>query len=99
MTTCYESNEGILTNNSSESYNSRMKSKLGNHGDLPTFVRKLVAEHKNIKFNWLQQDKPKSTQSRRPEDRQRFQKRAEWEAELNLALGAGITDDEIVMRV
>ena len=90
MTTCYESNQGILTNNSSEAYNSRMKKRLGDHCDLPTFIRKLIKEHSQVRKDWLQRDKPTATRARCPQLRLKFQQREKWEVDLKTRISVGI---------
>ena len=57
MTTHYQSNDGILTNNDSESYNSRMRKKIGNHPNFPTVIGVLREENTLVEIDWLQRDR------------------------------------------
>ena len=70
MTTCFESDDGILTNNNAESYNYRMKKAQGDHPNLPKFIGALRTESSNLELQWMQRDRPKSAQMRRREDRE-----------------------------
>ena len=96
MTTAYESDHGVLTNNNCESYNFRMKKALGDHPSLPKFIGFQIKENATIELQWLQRDRPKSTQIRRLEDREKFRLREEWEDELRLRMESWLSDDELL---
>ena len=68
MTNTYRSDDTILTNNDYESYNYRMKRKIGDHPNLPTFLRHLKKENSVIELKWRQNDGQYSTKGRRKED-------------------------------
>ena len=95
MTTAFESNNGHLTNNISESYNARMKKKLGDHPNLPKFIRKMRKEVAWVEFTWIKKDQENAAKKRRREDQDRFDQREAWEVELKEAISQGITDDDI----
>ena len=61
MTTSFESDDGILTNNNAESYDYRMKKALGDHPNLPKFIGALRTENTNLELQWMQKDRPKSS--------------------------------------
>ena len=94
MTTHYQSNDGILTNNDSESYNARMRKKIGNHPNLPTVIGVLREENTLVEIDWLQRDRDNSTQRR--ELREKLEQIQERELKLTLNLTRGIMEDEIV---
>ena len=68
MTTAFESNDGLITNNC-ESYNYRMKKALGDHPNLPKFLGALKKENSVIESRWMQNEQPKS---RREEEERKF---------------------------
>ena len=96
MTTTFQSDDGILTNNDSESYNFRMKKAHGEHPNLPKFIKALINENSVVELNWLQRDQPHSTKARRPEDRQRIQNRRDWEAELVEGMESGMLREKLL---
>ena len=85
MTTCFQSDSGTLTNNDAETYNYRMKKVLGDHPSLPKFMKAIQRENAVTEGQWLQKDRPKSSKGRRVEDRERFERRKDWEATLEEA--------------
>ena len=85
-----------MTNNDSESYDGRMRKKLGDHPNLPTVLGALRFENTLVERDCMQNDRPNAERQRRSENRNRFGKRAEWEERLVSKLDRGITDDEIV---
>ena len=65
---------------------------MGEHANLPKFIKALLRENSS----WLQKDRPVSAHARRVEDRERFEKRKEWETKLVEAVNRGITDEELI---
>ena len=86
-----------MTNNSSEAYNYRMKKIHGDHPNLPKFIGALKKENTTIELQWMQRDRPKSTQIRRREDRERFEKRRLWEEDLRSAMDGEISNEELMI--
>ena len=96
MTTAYDSDHGVLTNNNAETYNFRMKKMLGDHPTLPKFLACQVKENATIELQWLQRDRPKSTQARRLEDREKFRLRKEWEDELRRRMESSLSNEDML---
>ena len=98
MTTHYQSNDGILTNNDSESYNYRIRTKLGaqtRHPNLPEFMGAIQEENTQVEIDWMVKDKDNRSEAQRKEFAAKLEDRNDWEQRLNTHLNKGIMDDEI----
>ena len=99
MTTHYQSNSGILTNNDSESNNHRFQKKVGNHPNLPTLIGELRAENTLIEIEWMRRDQATSRPTQRREHRERMEKRQQWEEDVTARLSRGFPPEEILETI
>ena len=94
MTTCYQSHNGINTNNDIENFNLKMAEELGHRPNLPKAIKGHVRQESVTERDWLQRDRKQGY--RRPEDRVRFQQRKEWELELDGEIAQGLSDEKLL---
>ena len=89
--TClFKGDDGTLTNNFSESYNARLKTKFGNDPNLAKFLRHLRKEVFNVEVEYAQRHARKF--KRKPADRERLARRLSWESALQIRLEEGDMD-------
>ena len=93
--TClYENDDGVMTNNYSESNNARLKRKVGLHPTLFKFLCAMKEETAAMEVQWLQRSCP--APKKRWDDREKKQMRGEWIAAFEGRYRNGIDDEELL---
>ena len=74
-----------------------MRKKLGDHPNLHKVIAEIKSENTLIEIDWMQKDQVNA--SRRRLNRERFERRAEWEEDLKLQSNRGMIPEEILALI